>query len=438
MLAPGHGQSTDPQGLYYFPADYFDSYVDYCWTHWTTNTLTFTYSGIEWSGQVADGMLTLSGTVNRAQEVHHIGKPPSKDVFLCNGVFNGNGDQWGDMLQVYDQANNTWSTKAPLSTVRSAMAAGVINGKLYVAGGKTPVSGIVIPCHPVNVLEEYNPVTNTWTTKTPMPTARQEAGAGVIDGKLYVVGGQNKDTGGWLNVLEVYDPVHNTWETKAPMTTARRGLAVAALGGKLYAMGGEGTAGVLKTVEVYDPVLNSWTDLTDSTPLQTPRLSPMSAVINGVLYVAGGMNNEYNVTGDLWSYTSAGGWSTKAAMPLAVSNSQAVAINGKLYIASGLIGPNSTTNQVLVYDPASNIWHSDTTNPPAPAHIPTQIYSYGGGAIGNMLYAAGGVQYNASRFTPRCRSQKPGRVGLEPIRHAPASLQELQCPRRSSLGGLYR
>lgn len=398
VLAPGHGQSINPNGLYYFPANYFDSYVDYCWTHWTTNTLDFTYSGIVWSGQVTDNVLTLSGTVSGATEVHHIGKPASQDVFLCNGVFNGNGDQWGNTLQVYDQASNSWSNQAPLSTVRSSMAAGVINGKLYVAGGKTPISGIVVPCQPVNVLEIYDPATNTWTTKTPMPTARQEAGAGVIDGKLYVVGGQNQDTGGWLNVLEVYDPSNNTWTTKATMPTARRGLAVAALEGKLYAIGGEGTAGVLKTVEVYDPVADLWTN---STPLQLPKLSPMCAVSNGVLYVAGGMNDQYKITGDLWSYTSAAGWTTKAAMPLSVSNSQAVAINGKLYIASGLIGPNSTTNQVLFYDPASNIWHSDTVNPPAPllAHIPTQVYNYGGGAIGNMLYAAGGVQYNVSRFT---------------------------------------
>ena len=54
------------------------------------------------------------------------------------------------------------------------MAAGVINGKLYVAGGKTPDSGVVVPCHPVNVLQEYDPVLHTWTTKKPMPTTRQE------------------------------------------------------------------------------------------------------------------------------------------------------------------------------------------------------------------------------------------------------------------------
>ncbi len=82
------------------------------------------------------------------------------------------GAYWGNQLQVYDAASDTWTTKAPLSTFRGTMASGVINGKLYVAGGKTPDSGQAGPCHQVNMLQEYDRV-QYWTTKAPMPTARR-------------------------------------------------------------------------------------------------------------------------------------------------------------------------------------------------------------------------------------------------------------------------
>ena len=97
MLAPGHGQSTDSSQPFYFPSDYFDSYRDYCWTYWTNNTFTFQYdtntdgSLITWTGQVISGVLNLTGMVNGRTETHTINRPPSQDIFLCNGVFTGVG-----------------------------------------------------------------------------------------------------------------------------------------------------------------------------------------------------------------------------------------------------------------------------------------------------------------------------------------------------------
>ena len=43
----------------------------------------------------------------------------------------------------------------------------------------------------------------TWTTKAPMPTARIGPAGGVIDNRLYVVGGS---VGGSTNVNQIYDP----------------------------------------------------------------------------------------------------------------------------------------------------------------------------------------------------------------------------------------
>ncbi len=67
----------------------------------------------------------------------------------------------------------------------------------------------------MSVLESYNPTTNAWTPRAPMPTARAGVTSGVVNGILYVIGGNNGP--GQLNVVEAYDPVSNTWSVKAPV-----------------------------------------------------------------------------------------------------------------------------------------------------------------------------------------------------------------------------
>ena len=73
-----------------------------------------------------------------------------------------------------------------------------INGKLYAIGGHSGVGGI-------RTNEEYDPVTNSWTTKTGMPTARYYHTAASINGKLYAIGGFDGVNG--LSTTEAYDPV---------------------------------------------------------------------------------------------------------------------------------------------------------------------------------------------------------------------------------------
>ena len=72
------------------------------------------------------------------------------------------------------------------------------------------------------VVEAYDPVTNTWVTRAPMPRARHALGLGVVNGILYAVGGQ--EGGVALNTVEAYDPATDSWTTKSPMPTPRLGL----------------------------------------------------------------------------------------------------------------------------------------------------------------------------------------------------------------------
>ena len=54
----------------------------------------------------------------------------------------------------------------------------------------------------------------------PMPTARTYHMTAEVDNKIYAIGGYSF-TGGYLKVVEEYNPSTNTWTTKASMPTSR-------------------------------------------------------------------------------------------------------------------------------------------------------------------------------------------------------------------------
>ena len=64
-------------------------------------------------------------------------------------------------------AEETWTRKADMPTVRSGFATCLVNGKIYAIGGEVERFGnLSIP-----TVEMYDPKTDTWERKADMPTA---------------------------------------------------------------------------------------------------------------------------------------------------------------------------------------------------------------------------------------------------------------------------
>ena len=198
-----------------------------------------------------------------------------------------------NLVEIYDPDTDSWSTGAPMPTKRSGHAATALNGKIYVVGGVHACP----PCLPqLQAIEVYDPVSDTWDT-TPralMPTAREQPSAVAFNGKLYTFGGLMRNPSDlndylWTDIIEVYDPVTNKWDTtKAPMPTPTTGSREGSvIGGKIHFVGGfdDDWSGIT-THEAYDPLTDTWSTLE---PIPAPgRFWPMTGVIDGRLYVAGG------------------------------------------------------------------------------------------------------------------------------------------------------
>ncbi|MCL2172527.1 MAG: hypothetical protein FWB84_02615 [Candidatus Bathyarchaeota archaeon] len=102
---------------------------------------------------------------------------------------------------------NSWYTKESMSQARSRLGVVAVDGKIYAIGGSTFETV-------VGTNERYDPKTDTWTPLASMPTPRSNFGIVACQNKIYCIGGSSFTEHGLL-IVEVYDPVANSWSTKA-------------------------------------------------------------------------------------------------------------------------------------------------------------------------------------------------------------------------------
>ncbi|HLK32272.1 MAG TPA: kelch repeat-containing protein [Terriglobales bacterium] len=201
----------------------------------------------------------------------------------------------------YDPQNDSWKVLAPLPTRRGSAVAATVGDKIYVIGGVTNPAGAedqgISPTRPqlcLGTVEEYDPAANTWRERNPMPTPRNHAGVGVVDGKIYVIGGRVGAAfiglASDVSVVEEYDPATNKWGApRARMPTARSAMGVGVYGGHIYVAGGEyqdpHMMATFRAVERYDPATNTWTTM-PSMPVSRHGLA--AGIIGNRLHLVGG------------------------------------------------------------------------------------------------------------------------------------------------------
>lgn len=209
----------------------------------------------------------------------------------------------------YDPQADSWKALAPVPQARGSANALVVNGRIHLIGGATLPAGIKGEyIHPsrniaVGTHEVYDPATNTWSKRADMPTPRNHAAAGVIDGRIYVAGGRAGSVfipnALNLDLVEEYDPASDQWALRTPMPTARSATAWGVHGGRLYVAGGEirhrDIWGTYTTVESFDPKSNSWNRLP---PMPLPRHGLAGGVLgNNFHLVSGSVQSGTNIPG---------------------------------------------------------------------------------------------------------------------------------------------
>jgi N-acetylneuraminic acid mutarotase len=280
-----------------------------------------------------------------------------------------------------ETVGNSWSAKTPMPQPASGARAAVVNGKIHVIGG--------------SIHYVYDPSTDDWVAKEPMPTERLYFGIAVCQKKIYAIGGGYWDADvGWVtsNVTEVYDPATDSWESKTPMPTGRMSLSANEVNGKIYLIAGEtgGPSSIVALNEVYDVANDTWTT---KKPIHYPVDSYASAVVDGKIYVISGFEGLYH--GTLVDYTqiydpTTDSWSMGASLPESLRDGAAGATTGtlapkRIYVIGG--GPEMVAlNLTQVYNPENDSWTMGAQMPTARGWLAVAV-------VNDLIYAIGGSPY---------------------------------------------
>jgi hypothetical protein len=227
---------------------------------------------------------------------HHPLLAPLGGRLLAVGGFSATPDAvWTMQAQcwILDRGARRWREGPLLPVPQAEVAAGVLDGRLIVAGGRTPwdgQNGQYADHRDTGAAWVLAPGARKWEPMPPLPTPRNSSAAAVLNGRLHVAGGRVVRPGGLQNlpVHEAWDPARDRWVTLAPMPQPRGGHAAAVLGGKLFCFGGESFGPEGRThdeVFAYDPVADRW-EQAASMPVPLHGLGAVAA--DSAIHLLGG------------------------------------------------------------------------------------------------------------------------------------------------------
>jgi N-acetylneuraminic acid mutarotase len=171
--------------------------------------------------------------------------------------------------------------------------------------------------------------------------------------------------------------------SKKPMPTPRMAAAAAVVNGRIYVIGGlSKQGGVLATVEEYDPATDAWAT---RAPMPTARGMLAAVAVAGTVYALGGRSGgvlsvveAYDVKNDRWR--------SVAALPQGRWGLMAAEAAGKVVAIGGIKGTGAarqSVSSVDIFDPAKNTWS-------AGKQLPVAMQSAAAASHDGRIVVAGG------------------------------------------------
>jgi N-acetylneuraminic acid mutarotase len=221
-----------------------------------------------------------------------------------------------------------------------------------------------------------------------------------LDGKLHILGGATLE-GGATSDHQVYDPATNSWAQKAPLPDKSGWPAIAVYKGKIYIFGGDNKGIDARPVArsyVYDPAADSWKDIA---PLPAPRSYAAATAVGEFIYVYGARTLRRDKD-DLSTYRydpEENTYTRMADLPEAARFITQGYYNGNIYVLHGETSKEVMADGVLVYDIVHNAWKK--LNIPRLNKAKWTLTQHSSHVtLGTKLYVAGGKPATADARTP--------------------------------------
>jgi hypothetical protein len=150
--------------------------------------------------------------------------------------------------------------------------------------GVAVIGGLTADGTPSPQVDLYRFPTDEWRPLPALPYAVHHAGAGVLDGRLYVVGGYTGAAWAPLATVMSLGPEETGWRPEPALSAPRGALAVASLRNALVAVGGVSGPDLVRT-EILERGATSWRRGPD---LTVPREHLGATAVDGRVYAIAG------------------------------------------------------------------------------------------------------------------------------------------------------
>ncbi|XP_030585177.1 kelch repeat and BTB domain-containing protein 12 [Archocentrus centrarchus] len=213
------------------------------------------------------------------------------------------------------EAQGTWEHLTS-AEYRDSYALGSVGDTLYLLGGQMKLKNQLLI---TNCVERWSLQGGPWRSAAPLPMPLACHSVVRMKDRLYVMGGRtpqsyrmDEEPDCLSNRLLEYDPNTNKWTELSPMKYSKYRCSAVVLNGEIYVMGGIGCEGVdrgqsrhcLNVVEIYNPDGDYWRD---GLPLPCSQLSlrtnaSNAGVVGGKIYICGyyrGADRHDNITKDI-------------------------------------------------------------------------------------------------------------------------------------------
>jgi len=275
-------------------------------------------------------------------------------VYVAGGYGNrGNGRDATMLRQLwrYDPEANEWQRLADMPEGRCFHAMATARGNLYIFGGIGEGRGAGSETREAVLM--YDPRTNRWSEIGRLPTPRNRLAAAAVGDRVYVVAGmQLREHLENTETVDILDARTHQWSRGAPLPSAGHGVALAVVGHTLVLAGGTGD---MSETWLYDTTSDKWRK---GSAMPEYRLFASAAAVGGIVHVIG---NRANAPIPLLVYDlAADKWQQAAAESVDTHRAAAVTLHRLIYVIGGEGPRGREISRVSRYDPATGAWaHSD-------------------------------------------------------------------------------
>jgi len=269
-------------------------------------------------------------------------------AFVVGALVKPGGSPSENVVDLAQLEGERWQELAPMPTARQGLAVVAYDGMIYAIAGETE-DGVT------DVVERYDPATDTWETLPSKPTAVTDVQAAVIGGKIYVPGGRSA-SGKATDVLELYDPRSGSWETASHMPRALALYALEIYEGRLFLFGGWDGHAHSERVYSFNPGIARWSQ---ETSMLTPKSRVKAVSFESGIYLVDGQNStgflrEFDVYQPNLDDAGQDPWQRLEPLPSSGDRIEAVSVADILYVLQG----DSMGTMLLEYPLREPAWRA--------------------------------------------------------------------------------